>query len=49
MEVALGAERRIWHLDLLKHTRETLRKIGYGQLFEEKLLRPETDPRALST
>ncbi len=28
VEMALGAEHRIWHLNLLKHTRETLKKIG---------------------
>jgi hypothetical protein len=36
VEVALGRERRIWHLNLMKGTRGTLRKIGYGKLFEEK-------------
>jgi hypothetical protein len=42
VEVTLGRERRIWHLNLLKHTRETLRKIGYGKLFQEE----EAGPRA---
>lgn len=49
VEVALGRERRIWHLNLLRHTRETLRKIGYGKLFEEKPLPVGTDPRAPTT
>ena len=48
VEGTLGSERRIWHLNLLKHTRETLKKIGYGKLFEEKPLPIETNPRGPS-
>ncbi|EQD72050.1 transposase, partial [mine drainage metagenome] len=36
VEVTLGRERRIWYLNLLKGTRETLSKMGYGKLFQEE-------------
>ncbi|EQD72052.1 transposase, partial [mine drainage metagenome] len=36
VEVELGRDRRIWYLNLLKHTRETLGRMGYGKLFGEK-------------
>ena len=34
--VALGAERRVWYLNLLKETREELRRMGCRDLFAEK-------------
>ncbi len=36
MEITLGKEHRIWYLNLRKETAETLKKIGYGKLFDEK-------------
>ena len=36
MEIALGKERRIWHLNLRPASTEILKKIGYGKLFNEK-------------
>ncbi|MGC8699219.1 MAG: IS1634 family transposase [Candidatus Acidifodinimicrobium sp.] len=36
VEVTLGKESRIWHLNLLKSTRDVLGKIGYGDLFSEE-------------
>ncbi len=35
-EVTLGAEHRVWYLNLLKQIRDPLRKIGHGDLFAEK-------------
>jgi len=40
VEITLGRERRVWHLNLLKGTKETLGKIGYGKLFVEGSLPP---------
>ena len=34
--VTLGRDQRVWHLNLLKGTKETLKKIGYGKLLEER-------------
>ena len=36
MEITLGKEHRIWYLNIRKETSETLKKIGYGKLFNEK-------------
>ncbi|MGI0070579.1 MAG: hypothetical protein ACRECT_00640 [Thermoplasmata archaeon] len=36
VEVALGKQRRVWHLNLLKGTKDDLKKIGYGGLFREE-------------
>ena len=36
MEITLGKEHRIWHLNLGKETSDILRKIGDGKLFNEK-------------
>jgi hypothetical protein len=38
VEVALGKQRRVWHLNLLKGTKEDLKKIGYGKLFSEEAI-----------
>ena len=38
VEVALRKQRRVWHLNLLKGTKEDLKKIGYGKLFSEEAL-----------
>ncbi len=38
VEVALGKQRRVWHLNLLKGTKEDLKKLGYGGLFREESL-----------
>ncbi|EQD72420.1 transposase IS4 family protein [mine drainage metagenome] len=35
VEVMLGKQRRVWHLNLLKGTKEDLKRIGYGDLFRE--------------
>ena len=37
VEVSLGKQQRIWHLNLLKGTRDILEDIGYGELFGEKV------------
>ncbi|MGB6443469.1 MAG: hypothetical protein WBF81_09280, partial [Thermoplasmata archaeon] len=42
VEVALGKQRRVWHLNLLKGTKEDLKKIGYGGLFREEVERGGT-------
>ena len=34
--VTLGRDQRVWHLNLLKGTKETLKAIGYGEVFPEK-------------
>lgn len=37
VEVSLGKQQRIWHLNLLKETKETLKNIGYDWLFEDEI------------
>ncbi len=34
LEVTMGNSQRTWYLNLLKKTKEQLKKIGYGELFE---------------
>ena len=45
VEVTLGKERRIWYLNLLKGTRETLSKMGYGKLFHEEAYSAADGPK----
>lgn len=35
VEIALGKQRRVWYLNLLKETREQLKKLGYGGVLRE--------------
>lgn len=37
MEVKMGNSQRIWHLNLLKQTKEQLKKIGFGKLYEKSV------------
>ena len=38
VEVALGKQRRAWHPNLLKGTKEDRKRIGYAQLFHEEAI-----------
>ena len=35
VEIALGKQRRVWYLNLLKEMKERLKKLGYGGVLRE--------------